>query len=106
MNFGVQLKKKRREMAMSQTDFAEMLGISATTLCKYERGKYAPSLVVADEFAKKLDMPLPELLGDESYITMMNIIETFYHLCRATGEKIKAIDDKNIERILREAENG
>lgn len=42
---------------MSQVEFAKFLGVSKQRLCDIEHDRFAVSIKLAKEFAKKLDLP-------------------------------------------------
>ena len=43
MEFGQQIKQVRLKLHLSQADFAKILGVSFTTINRYENGKSNPS---------------------------------------------------------------
>ena len=61
-NFGERLKKLRAEKDLSQTLFAQKIGIHVTNLSKYERNLSVPSLDMAEKMATVLETTLDELV--------------------------------------------
>ena len=61
-HFGGNLKKLRSNKALSQEDFAAMIGVHVTNLSKYERNKSIPSLEIAEKMASALDVSIDELV--------------------------------------------
>jgi len=66
MKFGERLKQIRIEKGMSQDSLAAMLGTSKQVISRYETGQRTPKINIANEYAKKLGVPLDYLLGDDS----------------------------------------
>ena len=63
-DFSDALFLRRRELGLSQARLAAKVGISVTTLNRYERGWRSPSIAVASRLADVLEVPLPRLFGD------------------------------------------
>jgi y4mF family transcriptional regulator len=57
-DLGQAIKKRRRELSITQPHLAELAGISTNTLYKLERGKGNPSLEVLNKLAVVLGMEL------------------------------------------------
>lgn len=56
MPFSDEIKKLRQKQFMSQTDFAHLLGVSFTTVNRWENGKSKPSykaMKTIDEYCKE-----------------------------------------------------
>lgn len=56
MSFGETIKAIRKECLMSQTDFAKVLGVSFSTVNRWENGKALPQLCkikAISDFCKK-----------------------------------------------------
>ncbi len=61
MKFGERLKFLRKNM--SQKRLGEIVGVSASTIAKYESGMTKPSLKVAIKIAKVFNVKLDYLAG-------------------------------------------
>ena len=57
-NFGEQLKNRRKESGISQSELAERLGVHIQTVSKWERGIMLPDVGKFGDIAKALDLPL------------------------------------------------
>lgn len=57
------IKLRMYEMKLSQKDIAEMLGISTSRVSEYISGKSEPTLKIAREISKKLDISPSIVLG-------------------------------------------
>jgi transcriptional regulator with XRE-family HTH domain len=55
---GKQIKKRRDTLGITQSDLAEMAGISVNTLYKIETGQANPSVKVLNKLAEILGMEL------------------------------------------------
>ena len=65
MDFGVNLKKLRRERSLSQDELAALLGTTKQVISRYENGQRVPRLSVVTDYARKLGVPLSMLSGEE-----------------------------------------
>jgi DNA-binding XRE family transcriptional regulator len=43
MRVGKIIRKRRRDLDLSQADLAKKIGVSKNNVCAWERGKYSPS---------------------------------------------------------------
>lgn len=59
--FASAVKKRRKEIGLSQEAFAAAAGIHRTYASSIERGKVQVSIAVADQIAKGLQLSLSEL---------------------------------------------
>jgi transcriptional regulator with XRE-family HTH domain len=64
--FGDRLRQIRKEMGMSQDEFAKKLGTSKQVLSRYETKQRAPKITLAAEYAEKLNVSLDYMLGDSA----------------------------------------
>lgn len=44
MNYAELTKKLRSKLILTQSEFGELLGVSFTTVCRWETGKYEPTM--------------------------------------------------------------
>lgn len=70
MDFASAIKKLRKNCLMSQSDFAEALGVAFSTVNRWENGKSMPNfkaMKVIDEFCQKqnLDFDIRKLASEE-----------------------------------------
>ena len=54
-NFAFQIRKRRKELGLTQADVAGRLGISRERIAQVESGTASPSLRLVDRFARALD---------------------------------------------------
>lgn len=55
----------RAELALTQRDLANAVGVSRQTIICIEKGNYNPSLKLCKAICKKLNKTLDELFGEE-----------------------------------------
>ena len=79
--FGDRLRQIRKEMGLSQDDFAKKLGTTKQVLSRYETNQRAPKITLASEYAEKLGVTLDYMLGDSADEIL------FYELCPKTKDK-------------------
>ncbi|WP_429967027.1 helix-turn-helix transcriptional regulator [Enterococcus sp. AZ173] len=51
----------RKNKKLTQEELAKMVGVSRKTIVSLEKGNYTPSLLLAFQIAKALDMDLTEI---------------------------------------------
>jgi len=56
MLFGQRVRQHRRELDLTQEDFAQRVGIATETVSKIERGERRPSKHVAERMAQVLEL--------------------------------------------------
>jgi len=65
IGFGERLRQLRKERGLSLDELAKVLGTSKQVLSRYETNQRVPKVSVAAEYAKKLDVSLEYMMGDE-----------------------------------------
>ena len=65
------LKEYRKKKGLTQKQLGEIVGVSTSTIAKYENGDLEPNLKVLSKLAKALDINMNDLFFSE------NFIETF-----------------------------
>jgi len=59
------IRRRRSELAMSQSDLATKVGVDRRQIRRYEAGETQPTLSVAKMIARALGITIDELAGDE-----------------------------------------
>ena len=62
MNFALNLKRVREEKNLTQLELATKANIKQPTLAQFERGTKVPTVYLAVELAKALEVKLEDLL--------------------------------------------
>ena len=78
-NFGNYIFKKRQETKMSQSQLADILGITNKAVSKWENGKAKPTTNTLRKMAALWQIPIDELLklkGDEKKMEISKIVIT------------------------------
>jgi DNA-binding transcriptional regulator YiaG len=58
---GGQIKKRRRQLKMSQEELAKRAGIPQSHVCRLETGKHAPTYLTIEKLAKAMDVKPSQL---------------------------------------------
>ena len=64
LTFGERLRELRREMDMTQDEFATLLGSTKQVLSRYETNQRSPKITLVQQYAEKLNISVDYLLGD------------------------------------------
>lgn len=64
MSIGTNIRKRREELQISQTNLAKAIGIKQPTMAQIERGSKVPSLILGKELARVLQCDLEELVKE------------------------------------------
>jgi transcriptional regulator with XRE-family HTH domain len=64
MKFADKMTQARKDKRLSRAELAELLGTSSAIIGRYERGEMTPSIEVAANIAKELDVSLDYLAGN------------------------------------------
>jgi transcriptional regulator with XRE-family HTH domain len=78
--FGEKMARLRKEKKIQQGELAEQLNKTYSVVSKYERGEVIPSIEVAKDIARLLDVSLPYLLDDSGDLDILSDTETFRRL--------------------------
>ena len=63
--FGHELRKIRESLHLSQEQFAPKLGVTTSTLSKWERGEHEPCMQDCRRIARKLGVSVAVLVKDD-----------------------------------------
>ncbi|MGH9086424.1 MAG: helix-turn-helix transcriptional regulator [Acidimicrobiales bacterium] len=63
------LRVLRAEREWSQTDLADLLGVTRQTISSLEKGKYDPSLPLAFKISRLFDQPIERIFDDDHEAT-------------------------------------
>lgn len=75
-NPGEQIRKLRRERALSQERFGEKIGVSGKTISAYETGKIVPPVKVLEKISVVYNayVQLPDISNKDSVLDTLNMI--------------------------------
>lgn len=84
--FGERLKLIRLEKKLSLEELGKIIGVSKTTLSKYERGMREPKITIINNLAEYFEVPVEWLIGyDEK---KFNNITTIYNELKPPRQKV------------------
>lgn len=63
MTIGDRIKLHRERRGLTQTELADRIGVTESTICKWEKGMREPSLINAISVADSFNMTLDCLVG-------------------------------------------
>ena len=73
---GEKIKLYRESKNMTQGEIAEILGVKAATISKYEAGTLEPNIESLKRLAELFDISIDELLKEDTFdISKINILE-------------------------------
>lgn len=106
MSFGECIKRRRRELGLTQREVGERLGVTDVMIRIYEADQRHPKMSTAKRFAEALDMDFSYLVGaspealskyDKAVYdigkTVMNIVEDACDRCGIPVERLVSNDD-------------
>lgn len=74
--YGEKIKKYRENKNMTQEEIANILGVRAATISKYEKGVLEPNIESLKKLSEIFEVSVDELLKDEDFdISKINILE-------------------------------
>ena len=66
------MKKRRKELGMTQQQLADKCGLSKNTIYNYENGKFEPTTENLEIISKKLNVDITELIGKDLSFDFLN----------------------------------
>ena len=101
---GENIRRRRREMRMSQAELGSILGVGKSTICEWEAGKRAPELAMVEKLALALRLPPAALAGwgerARPALETDSLLNKKYSLLDEHGRKlVNAVVDLELERV-------
>ncbi|WP_455780568.1 helix-turn-helix domain-containing protein [Megasphaera elsdenii] len=109
--FGTKLRKIRIKKRMSQEELADFLGTSKQVISRYETNQRTPKITTAQEYARKLKVPLLYLIDDTVTSIQDIAIDTSRFLCGDPAQRSSSIivsmsrDEKVILDLYRQMDS-
>ena len=88
---GAMIKRLREEKKMTQTQLAEIIGVSAKAVSKWETGRGYPDISLVEPLAHALSVSVIELFSGEGVINTnraFNMLKTNLYVCPVCGNII------------------
>ncbi len=92
--FADRIKTLRIDLGLTQKDFAEKIGITASALSSYENNLKNPSISVAKRIAETFNISIDWLCGLSEKKTNDDSVKTYADVIRLI---LKLLDNKNLE---------
>lgn len=89
--FHERLRTIRKEKGYTQEQIAKAIGVTKSTMAKYDRGDLEPNIDKIIKIAQFLDVPVDRLLGTEDDVNEMHT--TLMYRCREIALKYGFITD-------------
>ena len=96
--FGMKIREERKKRNMTQTEFAEKLGVSMRMVGDYETGKRRPHRAKMKAMAEILELPY-EYLVDDRYETVLSVFNGVMDDTPAE-KKYVTVTDEPVTNIL------
>ena len=93
---GTAIKRSRELKGLTQTQLAEMIGVSSKAVSKWETSKGLPDISLIEPLAKALSVSVAELLSGNTVINKnisSNILRSKFYVCPVCGNIIRTMGD-------------
>lgn len=96
---GSAIRTRREDMKITQSDLADMLGVSDKTVSKWETGRGYPDITLLEPLATALKTSVVELLSGEKITNKnlsANLMKVKFYVCPMCGNVITAFGEAQI----------
>ena len=93
---GTTIKTLREKKRITQTQLADMLGVSGKTVSKWETSKGLPDISLIEPLAIALGVSVIELMSGHTVINKnvsSNILRSKFHVCPLCGNIVRSMGD-------------
>lgn len=93
---GTTIKRLREAKGFTQTQLAEMIGVSSKAVSKWETAKGLPDITLIEPLAKSLGVSVTELMSGDTVINKnisSNILRSKFYVCPVCGNIIRTAGD-------------
>lgn len=87
INIGKNITKFRRSMGITQDELASYIGVSKSSVSKWENNITYPDIVLLPQLATLFNISLDELIGYEPQLTKQDIQKIYYKLAQEFAQK-------------------
>lgn len=91
---GAAIKERREAKGLTQTQLAEILGVTGKAVSKWETGKGLPDISLLEPLAAALNTSVPELISGERIVNQnrsSNLLRSKFYVCPVCGNVIHAM---------------
>ena len=93
---GTTIKTLREKKGLTQTELAELLGVSSKAVSKWETAKGLPDISLIEPLSQALSVSVMELMTGEPVINKnisSNILRSKFHVCPVCSNVIRSVGD-------------
>ncbi|MBQ2972134.1 MAG: helix-turn-helix domain-containing protein [Ruminococcus sp.] len=93
---GAVIKRLRESKKLTQTQLAEMIGVSSKAVSKWETGKGLPDISLIEPLSSALGVSVLELMSGNTVInknTSSNVLRSNFYVCPVCGNAIHTMGD-------------
>lgn len=93
---GATIKRLREEKGLTQTQLAEIIGVSSKAVSKWETAKGLPDITLIEPLSKALGVSVMELMSGDTVINKnvsSNILRSKFYVCPVCGNIIRTTGD-------------
>lgn len=94
------IKEKRKALALTQYQLAEMLNVEDKYISRLETGTSTPSFALLEKLSNIFSVELSELFLNEDYAAKEELIETINSKLKRTNVKKLTLISKIIDSII------
>lgn len=96
---GATIKRLREKKSITQTQLAEMLGVSSKAVSKWETAKGLPDIALIEPLARALSVSVMELMSGDTVINKnisSNMLRSKFYVCPICNNIISAVGESVI----------
>ena len=93
---GITIKTLREKKGLTQTELAEVLGVSSKAVSKWETAKGLPDISLIEPLANALSVSVMELMTGDTVVNQnrsSNILRSKFYVCPLCGNSIRTVGD-------------
>ena len=93
---GITIKNLREKKGLTQTDLADMLGVSSKAVSKWETAKGLPDISLIEPLANALSVSVMELMTGDTVINKnisSNILRSKFYVCPVCNNIVRSVGD-------------
>ena len=91
---GSTIKRLRESKSMTQTELADLIGVSSKAISKWETAKGFPDITLIEPLAKALSVSVMELLSGDMVVNQnisANMLRSKFYVCPICGNVVSAV---------------